>query len=439
MSRPGISQEDNAWPYYEKAIELYVEPSDELIVLEAFRRWREKPAIISLGSISDKEQEEIEKWIEQNKAAWREYAAGSLRPYCYREYTMAQEGGMLLSVLLPHLSPLRDLARVGVWRAAMHAEQGQTQEAFEDCLVVVRAGRHWQGKCTIIEQLVGLTISRLGHEGILYTAAGAELSLSELKHVEQQLVQVYAQGYPLMDIEGERLLFQDIVQQVFTEGGLGGGHLIPHRLMDVEIGGGIGEFDLLLSTAVGMIHARRNETLATFNKGFDNLSRNAKMTPYERHKRDVLDMEDFIVALPKFRYALIHIFMPALDRACNYGYQGRTLHEATVTVLALKRWRLEKGEYPSSLDALVTGGYLAQLPADPYSDKVLVYRKTADSFVLYSLGRNFKDDGGEFTKERKKLQKWGTGEAGDAVFWPVPRPSIDVDADSEPRQPLILQ
>ena len=95
--------------------------------------------------------------------------------------------------------------------------------------------------------------------------------------------------------------------------------------------------------------------------------------------------------------------------------------EATVTILALQRYKADKDSYPDDLQELVTAGYLGQLPDDVYSGKPLVYRKTADSFILYSFGENFKDDGGKprtYSNDRPRL--WGHDEEdGDAVFWPV--------------------
>ena len=110
--------------------------------------------------------------------------------------------------------------------------------------------------------------------------------------------------------------------------------------------------------------------------------------------------------------------MPAVDRASEIAYRIRAHHQATVAVLAIKRWRLEKNEYPANLDELVAVGYLKELPMDPYTDKPLVYKKTDDNFTLYSIGPNFEDDGGQPGKDDKgRVKKWADN--GDTVFWPV--------------------
>jgi hypothetical protein len=120
-----------------------------------------------------------------------------------------------------------------------------------------------------------------------------------------------------------------------------------------------------------------------------------------------------------FRFFLIQIFMPATERASELAYRGKMYHEATLTTLALLRWRQEKDQYPAALGELVAAGFLKELPKDPYSDKPLVYKKTDDDFALYSVGPNFTDDRGEVFIKNGNPRKWGTDEAGDIVFWPV--------------------
>lgn len=417
MNRPRVLDEDNAWPHYEKAIALFVEPDTELgKIVNA------TSAHPSLGGLSDEEQQKIRKWVELNGSAWQEFVAGSSKSYCYREYQYDPNAGKqksLFSVLLPHLAAIKNLARVGIWRARMQTDSNQPQQAIENCLVIAKAGSHWQGKATLIEQLVGIAVSSLGCEEMLSIVGTKELSPVNLKQLQQQLLQIYPQGYPLMNMEGERLLFTDTVQHVFTEGGPGGGHIVPDRMVFLESLRGEARRNLAFYTAVAIVHAGRDKTIDKGNEIYDCLGKRAKMSPYERQISDPNAIENMISTL-QYRFVLLEFLSPAIDRASEMAYRGRTLHEATVTVLALKQWRLEKNEYPAKLDELVAAGYLKELPMDPYADKPLIYKKTDDNFMLYSVGLNFKDDGGQSGKDDKgQVKKWGDN--GDAVFWPVPK------------------
>ena len=64
-------------------------------------------------------------------------------------------------------------------------------------------------------------------------------------------------------------------------------------------------------------------------------------------------------------------------------------------VCALERYRLAHGEFPGTLDAL-SPQFIETLPHDIIGGEPLIYRPTADGkFLLYSVGWNEKDDGGQ--------------------------------------------
>ncbi|MCB1125153.1 MAG: hypothetical protein KDM81_01555, partial [Verrucomicrobiae bacterium] len=68
----------------------------------------------------------------------------------------------------------------------------------------------------------------------------------------------------------------------------------------------------------------------------------------------------------------------------------------------LERYRLAAGDYPGELAALVPE-FIDAIPPDPAGGGDLHYQRTDDGrFVLYSVGRNGRDDGGKlvFYKDR---------------------------------------
>ncbi len=76
--------------------------------------------------------------------------------------------------------------------------------------------------------------------------------------------------------------------------------------------------------------------------------------------------------------------------------------QVTITAIALKRYQLKYGNYPAGLDSLVPE-FVPKAPLDPVDGQPLRYRRNADgTFLLYSVGENGQDDGGN------PLQgKWG--------------------------------
>lgn len=177
------------------------------------------------------------------------------------------------------------------------------------------------------------------------------------------------------------------------------------------------DFDIP-SVIIALAHAGRDETEAKANVLYKRSNEIIKLSPYEKVRTDSERWGmDYLFNLPKGRFGLLHVMVPSLQRAGELAYRRKALHEATVTVLALRRWRLEKGKYPESLSELVAGGYLKALPQDPYSDGPLVYRREGDDFILYSVSGNFADDGGVQDPDHD----WETrkGKFLDRVFWPV--------------------
>jgi len=61
---------------------------------------------------------------------------------------------------------------------------------------------------------------------------------------------------------------------------------------------------------------------------------------------------------------------------------------------ALRAYKADHNAYPASLHALAPA-YLKAVPADPFSTGMLKYKKTGESYILYSVGPDGRDDGGQ--------------------------------------------
>jgi len=108
-------------------------------------------------------------------------------------------------------------------------------------------------------------------------------------------------------------------------------------------------------------------------------------------------------------------------------YETKAQTEALITVLAILRYKADTGQFPETLDGLVSSGYLKAVPNDPYSNSALVYKLTEDGFKLYSVGKDFSDDGGTIEVVNEAMQMPGFRKTGiiprihspDIVYWPV--------------------
>ncbi len=422
LVQPSVPTEENAWENYKKATELYVKPAPEIKRLVE-RTSSKRIAYKKLSDLSPAERMLVEKWINDNQSAWEEFVAGSRKRYCWVKYSGLHEGDeWIITMMSPPLHGLRQMGKQGIWRARMVMEKGKTQRALEDCLTVVRVGKHWQKPAsTVTEQFVGIRISSLGHKEILRIVAAAKITSRELAHTQTQLQGIYPEGYPLVGLGFERQAFLDTVQHCFTEGGPGGGHLIPEKFRMLVSSENMIETKILFGLG-SIFWAGRDKTVAKGLEYHTKIEEQAKLSPYKQRISGAKKwQDDFLAGLSKRISPFLLSILPSLTGAGELAYRSKALHEATLTVLALRRWRLDKGRYPATLDVLVSGGYLKAIPEDPYSDGALKYERRGDDFVLYSVASDFRDDGGVQVKGRRA--PWDTT-FGDWVFWPVNPPLL---------------
>ena len=118
------------------------------------------------------------------------------------------------------------------------------------------------------------------------------------------------------------------------------------------------------------------------------------------------------------------VFPPALGVATLESYvpiagQNLAMRRTSIAAVAIERFRrAHAGEAPATLSALVPE-YLAAVPMDPFSGQPLLYRRTAVSYAVYSIGQNRGDDGaglyglGSQTEERRANEgPYGGGDLG---------------------------
>jgi hypothetical protein len=117
-------------------------------------------------------------------------------------------------------------------------------------------------------------------------------------------------------------------------------------------------------------------------------------------------------------------FASSTSNYLNRVLLSEAWRKVAIVAIALKRYELRHGTLPKNLNALVPE-FLAEIPSDPMDGKPLRYRLNPDgTFLLYSIGRDGVDDGGDptFVAPAKTLQ-WQS--ARDWV-WPQPATAVEI-------------
>ena len=99
---------------------------------------------------------------------------------------------------------------------------------------------------------------------------------------------------------------------------------------------------------------------------------------------------------------LAAIAIPNFSKAEQTTAHDQTLVNEGQIACALERYRLAHGEYPGTLDALLPQ-FIEKIPHDIIGGQPLIYRPTTDGkFLLYSIGWNETDDGGQLVTPQTK-------------------------------------
>jgi tetratricopeptide (TPR) repeat protein len=110
-------------------------------------------------------------------------------------------------------------------------------------------------------------------------------------------------------------------------------------------------------------------------------------------------------------HVLLHTIMPSLTNCTIIDSRIAAQLRTARAGLAVQRYRLASARLPDTLAELVPA-YLDAVPKDPFDGKNLRYKKLEAGFVVYSIGRDGKDDGG---KERPR-KRTGPPATWDVTF-----------------------
>ena len=113
---------------------------------------------------------------------------------------------------------------------------------------------------------------------------------------------------------------------------------------------------------------------------------------------------------------------------------ARIARQLALTACALQRSKRQTGRYPGTLKELVPQ-YLAEIPLDPVDGAAVRYRPNANgSFLLYSVGDNGVDDGGDPALRENadpggtssRRMRWSYVSRGRDWVWPQPATKSEI-------------
>jgi len=404
--RGGRSDDLNALPYYERAVELSKEVPDVL-----------KDVLSGLlpEQFTSEQWDALEEFLAQDAQALDALRQGAAKPHYWNVYKGKTSEGRIPDMaaqvtggLMPTFSGYKKLARkLCFLQIPWSLHIGDIEGAIDDSIVFHRFAQHIHGQGLLIEQLVSIAIEAMAHAKTFEIIDNFDISTKKLEDMQKQLEEIY-DNEVIFDLETEKGFLYDFIQCTFTDDGKGSG-----RAMKQGVAIAAGDLQSVLKGFVAGYPDRR-EVTASVDRYFERIGQLANQTPWQLAQAGNNDAKwnEFLG-----NHLLLNPLSPGFRRSAEIAWKIRASRSALLTVLAIKRYEKDKNAYPASLDELVGAGYLKELPNDPYSGGPLRYKVVGNDFVLYSFGADMKDDGGRLGTKSGKPFKWA--DDGDWVFWPV--------------------
>ncbi len=298
-------------------------------------------------------------------------------------------------ILLPHLANIKALSLRLDLRACAELAEGQNDRALEDVKLNLRLGDSLNAEPFLISYLVrGATLQITAHS-IWEGLAEHKWSDAQLKELQALLARYdfiadmkppfaceRAAGIRTADLLAEgKFTLNDLAGDSSSTGAAAAtafGHIMPRGWYDREKLNYCRLYTLQLDGAFD-VHAKRvfPEKVAGGVKAVDDAlaGRNPITTILIRHQ------------------LLSAILLPALGNIPKKGAFAQATADQALLACALERYRLAHGNFPDRIDALVPA-FVSNLPLDVITGEPCIYRRTGNTFILYSIGWNQVDDGG---------------------------------------------
>ncbi len=389
--------DQDARPLYDSAVSQFVPfEGDQTLLTNALN-----------GDAEALESPAVGAWLESNRAALESFRQGAMLDQ--RSWSLHSEDGALISVLLPDLSPMRQLAKASILDGRRLAAEGNVTEAADRILDAMAAGGHIGTGVTLIENLVATAMQSQGAEALLDIQAAAPEGALDYAKLAQEAGAAARPVIPYGDVLiGERLMSLDTLQRLYTPGP--DGQYVPDRQRIVEFTGLVSgdqgdEIQAALEAWIPIDRPGFDAVVADVNNYFDRAS-DAVDSPYVS-ARVQLEALDKSIPARRSTNPLLSQLAPSLSRAHFARTRGEATRRAAVLVANLNSYRQQHGSYPDSLGDF--NG--ADFATDPFTGGAFVYQREGDSFRLYSTAANGVDDGGAHDPK---------AETGDVVYWPRP-------------------
>lgn len=340
--------------------------------------------------------EPLRKWLDDNQVALAEWRKGTERSQAVE----VPPKDFRFSTILEVTQESRELTRLAILQAERCAHDGDLDTAWGWLLASVRASRHVQQNGVLIQRLVGMVMFYNSADGIQRWSAHPAVTPDQLRQALAEFREADRLTPPnSAALKAEYLVLTNTLRETPR-----------HKLMDYC-------FDVhvpstLQSTAM-FVTGDPELSLKAFQHVFANI-----LSELDKPKRDRapsaggrFNLYDLppgttrclpVHELDKIVFStyLARSTLPAYQQAGDAMDREAARRAAVSLMLACQLHHRLHGDWPAKVEDLVPD-ILAESPADPLgkSGELMRLKRYGDYLVIYSVGLNGVDDGGNIGDE----------------------------------------
>jgi hypothetical protein len=280
-----------------------------------------------------------------------------------------------------YLSDWKKMAQVAGVRENFLFHSGRDKEAFDQIVDQIQLGRRMQNsQSALIGYLVGMAVNTMGLSQIQHWAGRTHLNPDQLKPCILQLE---------FDPDDEGAAFANTMRAEYQSAIGTVDAMRKGKMADADTGKAYPHPTRLLPVL------NFSKTKALFAGEFNALVKAGPHHFNEAKLPDLFTNQPGLISMALSGNILGQIWFgllaPAVIPSLAKKSQADAQLQATRTILALRAYQLTHGNLPSDLNALVPE-FLDAVPVDDFDGQPLRY--SPDRKIVYSVGQNLKDDGG---------------------------------------------
>ena len=290
----------------------------------------------------------------------------------YRPKVRYEDG---FSMLMEHVTLFRSAARALSTKALVEAYHGEGDAALRQCELSLQVSRHLRHEPMLISHLVHIACQGIAMHDVNHILRVAETSPRARRSLDETLANLDNRQATIDAMKGERALGLLTFEQMRS------GKLDPTALDDSS-----NAFSRLSGSWLGQAYLNDDE--AKYIEVLDAQIEALELPPAEREAQMEAMWED-IETSNRFRHVLTKLLAPALNAAANASDRTVAQIRCLRILLALEGNDVSAIEQLKLTDAN---------KIDPYSGDVLLWKQREEGPLIYSVGENGLDDGGEVFK-----------------------------------------